>query len=347
VDAERQVLCLLTEQGRSVSMSVEAAAAVEMRHAYAVTTREARKTRPDQALVLGGGRPAVGAAGNDRVYVVHGVGRSRSPAPAELVNEHGSLSELGRRLDTLDQRLARSIPRDPTAALAHLDQEEARAAERLVAARSARSDAATRLEVIEARRTWTGRQAAREEAHDIRAEVAFGDSEIGRWERRHALLADRRRELEAAGASRVAELASQQPDRARRESMVEAVSRRQSVLARAAEVSPPAYLVDELGPRPAAHAERAAWRDAALAVESYRERWGVRDQRHALGEPTVSAAPGLESLQQRLQRDSAQRQLEHAQSRLLPELAAEQALERSRDVSRALEPASRGDALLR
>ena len=143
----------------------------------------------------------------------------------------------------------------------------------------------------------------------------------------------------------MAELASQQHDRASRERLVEAVSRRQSVLARAAEVSPPAYLVAELGPLPAAHSDRAAWRDAALAVESYRERWGVRDQSRALGERAVWASPGLESLQQRRQRDSAERQLEHAQSRLLPglaaERAAERALERSPDASRALEPATR------
>ena len=216
---------------------------------------------------------------------------------------------------------------DPTAALARLDQEQARTGDRLIAARSARSDAAARLERVEASRAWTGRRAAREEVQEVRTELSFRQAEVRRWEDRDALLGARRRELDADAASRSAGLTSRRSDLADREMLVEATSRRQRSLARAAEVSSPAYLVAELGPRPSAPVERAAWRQAAVAVESYRERWGVDDRHVALGERPASPS-------QHLQWASAARQLDGAQQQLRPELA----IERSAELSRALEP---------
>jgi hypothetical protein len=147
-------------------------------------------------------------------------------------------------------------------------------------------------------------------------------------------LGERRRQLDAQAAARASSLAARRPDLARREVLVHALDRRARVLARAAEVSPPGYLVSELGARPTASADRATWREAALAVESYRERWGVGDPHRALGGPAERSTP----LEQRLQRDEAERLLDGAQRRLRPELAVERSSERSR----ALEPASPG-----
>lgn len=332
VDVDRRMLDLRTDQGRTLSMSAATATAVELRHAYATSARETRKVQPDRALVLGAGRTVRGAAGDDRRYVVDSIGRSgdragpERPAAPELV---GSLGQLGRRLDDVERRLARAVAPDPTAALAGLDREQARTADRLAAARSARSDAAARLERLGTTRAWTGRGAAREEAQDLRTELSFREGEVRRWEGRGARLGDRRCELEADAASRSAGLLSRRSDLASREILVQATSHRQRALVRAAEVSPPAYLVAELGPRPSAPGERAAWRQAALAVESYRERWGVDDRHLAVGERPTSPS-------QHLQRDSAQRQLERAQRQLRPELAIE----------RSPEPASRGGPIL-
>jgi hypothetical protein len=239
------------------------------------------------------------------------------------------LSQLGRRLEGLEHRLARAVAPDPTAALSRLDQERARTDERLIAARSARLDAAARLEDLGTRRSWTGRRAAREEAQDIRTELAYRGSEVRRWEERGHQLGERRRELEAQAASRAAELASRRPDVASRDMLVQAVGCRQQVLARAAEVSAPAHLVAELGPRPSAPADRAAWRGAALAVESYRERWGVSDRHHPLGVQDQRPA----SLEQRMQRASAARELDGAQRRLRPQLAIERSSDRSSERS--------------
>jgi hypothetical protein len=135
--------------------------------------------------------------------------------------------------------------------------------------------------------------------------------------------------------SRSAGLTSRRSDLASREILVEATSRRQRALARAAEVSPPGYLVAEIGPRPSAPLERAAWRQAVLAVESYRERWGVEDRHLALGDQ----GERLESPSQRLERASAARQLEEAHRQLRPELAIERSAELG--LGLALEPGSR------
>ncbi|HEY3700914.1 MAG TPA: MobF family relaxase [Acidimicrobiales bacterium] len=333
VDIERQVLDLRTDQGTTLSMRAATATAVELRHAYATTVREARKARPDRALVIGDGRTVCGVAGEDRRYVVDGVGRCGDRTGPELraaPEPVGSPGQLRRRLDDVERRLARAVAPDPTAALARLDQERARAADRLTAARSARSDAAARLDRIGARRAWTGRRAAREEAQDVGTELSFREAEVRRWENRDARLADRRRELEADAASRSAGLTSRRSDLASREILVQATSRRERSLVRAAEVSPPAYVVTELGRRPSAPVERATWRQAVLAVESYREQWGVGDRKLALGERPRSAS-------QHRQWDSVRRQLDRAQRRLRPDLA----IERVPELGLVREPASR------
>jgi hypothetical protein len=337
VDIERQVLDVRTDQGRTLSMSAATARAVELRHAYASTVREARKVRPDRALVLGQGRAVCSVAGDDRRYVVDGVGRSGDRTGPELLAAPelvGSLGQLRRRLDDVERRLAHAVAPDSTAALARLDQERARAADRLTAARAARSDAAARLERIGGRRAWTGRRAAREEAQDVGTELSFREAEVRRWENRDVRLADRRRELEADATSRSAGLMSRRSDLASREILVQATSRRERALVRAAEVSPPAYVVTELGPRPSAPVERATWRQAVLAVERYRAQWRVGDRELALGERPRSPS-------QHRQWDSVRRQLDRAQRRLRPELVIARSPDRSPERSLAVEPTSR------
>jgi hypothetical protein len=350
VDAERRTLELRTERGRAISMSEGMAVGVELRHAYATTPREARRTRPDLALVLGDRRVARDSGGTDRCYVVDGVDRSERLAPDESMarpgmarprfspgSSPGSLGHLGRQLEGVEQRLARAVAPDPTAALAHLDQEKARTDARLDAARSARSHAAARLEDLGARRSWTRWRVAREDTPHARAELGHRESEVQRWEARLEQLGARRRELEAQGATRSARRASQRPDLDQRQVLVRVVNHRQHLLARAAEISSPDYLVCELGPRPSAPADRAAWREAARAVESYRERWGVGDPDRALGARGADDGGRPASLEQRLQRDAAARVLDGARRRLHPE----RALERSPERSRAREAVSR------
>ena len=117
LDTERGVLELRTEQGRTLSMSAATAAGVELRHAYATTARDARRARPDLALILGDGRATCASDGSDRRYVVDGVGRGTQSAVLEARGAPGlPLSQLGPRLEGIEHRLARAAGPDPTAA---------------------------------------------------------------------------------------------------------------------------------------------------------------------------------------------------------------------------------------
>jgi hypothetical protein len=56
-----------------------------------------------------------------------------------------------------------------------------------------------------------------------------------------------------------------------------AVARRAAALGVAAEARPSRTVLAELGPPPATERERQAWRDAATAIEAFRDRWGLPD----------------------------------------------------------------------
>jgi hypothetical protein len=69
------------------------------------------------------------------------------------------------------------------------------------------------------------------------------------------------------------------------------LDRRRDLALAAARVSPPDYIVAELGERPAGGAERVAWDGAVREIEGYRQRNGLRDRDTALGpEPADRAA---------------------------------------------------------
>ncbi len=65
----------------------------------------------------------------------------------------------------------------------------------------------------------------------------------------------------------------------RRAELDAAIDWRQRALGVAAEVLPSCAVVEALGPRPSSPAERQAWRRAARAIEAYRDRWSIPDQR--------------------------------------------------------------------
>jgi len=64
-------------------------------------------------------------------------------------------------------------------------------------------------------------------------------------------------------------------------------------------IVPPGYLLSALGPRPLDARARDTWGDAALAIERYRDRWGVRDRREALGPANEMGGLGVAQLADR------------------------------------------------
>jgi hypothetical protein len=68
--------------------------------------------------------------------------------------------------------------------------------------------------------------------------------------------------------------------------------RRADALAAAAEIRPTETVLAHLGPPPTDGAEREAWRAAARAIESYRDRWDLPDRPHHLD--LDAREPGLD-----------------------------------------------------
>jgi hypothetical protein len=106
-----------------------------------------------------------------------------------------------------------------------------------------------------------------------------------------------------------------------------AVAHRREALGAAAEIRPSRAVTAHLGPIPAAEAGRLAWRDAAGAIEAYRDRWGIPDDHAALDLTTAARAPR-----------PAQRA---EQLRVLAACRAANTLHRTRESHRQLTPMSR------
>jgi hypothetical protein len=77
----------------------------------------------------------------------------------------------------------------------------------------------------------------------------------------------------------------------------QAIGHRRQAIEAAVLADPGQHLVDELGPPPVTGPARQRWAQTALAIDTYRERWGITDPTHALG-------PEPEGLEQRRQRQS-------------------------------------------
>ena len=80
--------------------------------------------------------------------------------------------------------------------------------------------------------------------------------------------------------ARVAELdgyeAAMRPRLERRAAVDDAIDRRLGRLLRSVEQRPPAYITEALGPRPEQWRDLRQWRQGAVAIEGYRQTWGVK-----------------------------------------------------------------------
>jgi hypothetical protein len=100
-------------------------------------------------------------------------------------------------------------------------------------------------------------------------------------------------------------------DEARRERQVadRILAKRDEQALTAVRLSPPTYILKELGERPTDSVKGKAWGRGVKTIEGYRQEHGVTDKRHALGrEP--------QTISQRAAREAAQRRLRESQLRL-------------------------------
>jgi hypothetical protein len=159
------------------------------------------------------------------------------------------------------------------------------------------------------------------------AEQAERVGELPRRQRRSEL--ERLQERADRSSEAADRLEAQQSDlgpvehRARAEAAVidHLLAERQRAELAALRISPPAYIVKELGERPGDLRKRSTWDRAAQGIEGYRKENGVRDRDSALG-------PRPDRGAERAQWEAQQRRLRESQRRL----GLEQA--RSRDLKR-------------
>jgi len=117
-------------------------------------------------------------------------------------------------------------------------------------------------------------------------------------------------------------------EEARREAgaIREVLAQREELALTAIRLSPPRYIIKELGERPSDLEKGRAWDRGVKEIEGYRQGHGVTDKRRAFGrEP--------QSLSQQAARETAQRNVREAQRRL----GRERQLARERKLRRSIE----------
>ena len=331
VDPRRRLLQVQTTDGRRVTLpeaywtqpAGPGRRAVD--YAYAVTGHRTQGVTVDRALVRGDGPDghwwyvaATRARGETRVYVVEGpvpateqevdlaprYARGQQAAEQAITREAVQLlatdqQELGPPVERLPTRVLRAEARELEQVMATRPAsrrlERARVTARLGEAESRVAGLAAQragLEARLARHGWWGRLASREAAH-LRAELTGVRAQEQAWRAQAAQLAAREARLRAHEQQRQVWDQAHARERARWRQVRAELAWRARAAVRAAELAPPGWLRDLLGPAPDPSQPRGlatAWRAAAGALLEYRDRYGLPDPQEGRA-PTVAGQP--------------------------------------------------------
>jgi conjugative relaxase-like TrwC/TraI family protein len=305
-----------------------------LQHAYAVTTYCAQGTTVDRAYVM-----ADPSMDKQEFYVATSRTREQTYlyATPEIQGERSEYAPAGPERDAI-AHVGEATERDRAQTAAH---DEALRAEL----------AKLPADELAARRSELGTP-ARQEAHDQesyerqrqavtnlcgQAEQATTDREaaeaLGRRERREKLPYARTREamFKEKLIREIERLEQMEPpsSEARREREIadQLLAVRSAKALTAARIEPPAYIVKELGQRPADPAKAKTWDRGVQGIEGYRLEHGVKDTRSAFGrEPQDAVA--------RAAREAARRRLAETQRRLGLESQLTQRRQRTRSIER-------------
>lgn len=306
-------------------------------HGYAITGHKSQAMTTDKAYVLADqtlyrewAYVAMSRGRNDnRLYVVAGidadreevggevaaiedplkevvaaVGRSRAKDLALDSYEHDeirnmTMTELRQQWETT-RRFVDGMPPGDGGRAAHLDAQRERT-ENMLARQRTLTDSLRRelreMGVLERRRNRKMVRDLRQRIDD--ASKGLSSLELGLEEIDH-----KAQEVAKAQALQEKWLLENAPKVRRLDALGRELWWREQQQAIAAEVAMPQYLMNAVGERPMKPSERGAWHEAVKAVESYRDRWGVRDSEHALGDESA------EKPEQQVDREVVRRSLE-------------------------------------
>ncbi len=305
-----------------------------LQHAYAVTTYCAQGTTVDRAYVM-----ADPSMDKQELYVA--TSRSREEtylyATPEIQAERSEYAPKPPERDAIGH-IAEAAERDRAQTAAHdeaLRSELRKLPTQEITARREALDTPARIEAREEHEYVRQREAvaSRIDQHEQAVANREAVEALGWRERRQKLPYARESEelLRDRLDENVAKLERMEPPSSalRRERAVadQLLAERDAQMLTAARVSPPSYVVKELGERPRDPAKGKAWDRGVKEIESYRQEHGVTDKRRAFGrEP--------ESISQRAAREAAQRRLREMQLRLGRERQLAQERKRARSIER-------------
>lgn len=358
IDHENVTVTVRLDDDRQVSLPSAYIEAGYLTHSYAITGHKAQGMTTEKAFVLGDetlyrewGYVAMSRGKqSNSLYVVAGVdpereelggeietvadptseliralGRSRAKDLAVDVYEeeeirHLSMPQLRRQWEESGKTLS-DVPRDVSDDLARVRGELDQVKRSLSWEKESTSLARDRL----AARGVIQRCRERSDVARLKQKITVGRKAEARLLAEQDRLETRRQELESQDEKRQKWFVENAPLVRRRFALERELWWREHQTALAAEVATPSYLSRAVGERPKAPSERASWRQAIRAVESYREKWDVHDEQSALGRrPTKGATQERErdELSQRLTRttDASRSQ------------GCEEAIERTRDL---------------
>ncbi|MDP9068419.1 MAG: relaxase domain-containing protein [Actinomycetota bacterium] len=325
---------------RIVTLSTEYLEAGHVTHAYAITGHKAQGMTTDRSFVLGDdslyrewgyvamsrgreenrlyvvmgdghGRDDVGGA-VERPYQVDQLVRSleRSRAKSLAFDPYGDIAEkdsksLRVEQETIYEQLSRG-PRDPRDKLIQVRQEVERIGQLLQQERRAAAEAEEKLAsmgaVAKARRKAEVERLRRKVNRSRRAQ----NSLTGKLR----LLADQENELVQSQQQWDRWTREQSPLVTRVEEIESELERRNRATLRDRENNLPKYLESWVGAMPERPSEKHEWRKAVSAIEGYRERYGITDEKRALG-------PEPRNADQRWEKEQVERHIEEHNGRRL------------------------------
>jgi hypothetical protein len=299
-----------------LSRTASGGEAPALQHSYAVTTYYAQGTTVDRAYVM-----ADPSMDKQEFYVATSRTREQTYlyATPEIQAERGEYAPTGPERDPI-AHVGEAAERDRAQTAAHdeaLRAELAKLPTAEIAARHSELGTPARFEAQHQESYARQLRAVEERRGQVEQAVANREAVEARgWRQRRQKLpyaSESEQLFTERLADETAKLAQMEPpgSAARREREIagQLLDTRSAQALAAARIEPPAYIVTELGRRPADPAKAKTWDRGVHGIESYRLENGVKDTRNAFGrEPQDAVARAV--------RDAARRRLAETQRRL-------------------------------
>jgi Ti-type conjugative transfer relaxase TraA len=333
VDLQARELSVRVNDKGLVTLPADYLEAGHVTHSYAITGHKAQGMTTDRAFVLGDdslyrewGYVAMSRGREEnRLYVVMGDGcgrddvggaierpnevdqlvRSleRSRAKSLAFDANGEISErdtqaLRQEQDEISQRLSGG-PRDQAGELDRTRREAERIGGALDRERHLLQEAEAKLSSM-----GTLAMARRKtEVDELRQRITSCQRAERRLMESLSSLGNREDDLVQAQRDRTRWLRHRNPDLMRLQAIDDELNRRNRALLRDRENNLPNYLENSVGNAPDRPSEKNEWSKAVIAIENYREKYGITDETRALGKQPRDR-------DQRWERDQVERTVE-------------------------------------